>query len=398
MSTLRSALDELGAEDLRYASDDVLEADVAELERTAGAVEVELARRAAEIDRRGSFRRDGYLSISSWLAHRFRMAFSAATQLVRVARAFEHIPRTREALATGEISRSAVAVLVAAHETDPGEFSNVEAGFVDAAATLSIRDLKRAVAHWRDAVDHRRAEEDAQHVFQLRRLHVSPTLQGMVRVDGDLDPETGQVLITALRSVLDPEERLPVTDQRTFAQRRADALGEICRRWLDSTDRPQVSGERPHVTITVDLEALEGRSGLRCELDDAGTITPETARRWACDASIARVITRGRCEPLEAGRRTPAVPASMRRAVVVRDGGCRSPGYDRPHGWCDAHHVQHWADGGPTSLSNLVLLCRPHHRLIHQRFRMEMVQRRPVFLRPDGSPLEDRATPATCGR
>jgi hypothetical protein len=397
MSTLRSVLDELGADDLRYASDDELEADFAELERAAGAVEGELARRAAEIDRRASFRRDGYLSISSWLAHRFRMAFSAATQLVRVARALEHMPRTREALAGGEISRSAAAVLVAAREVDPAEFSRVEEVFVDTAGTIPIRDLKRALAHWRDAVDHRQTEEDAEHLVQLRRLHVSPTLQGMVRVDGDLDPETGQVLIAALRSVIDAEERQPGTDRRTFAQRRADALGEICRRWLDSADRPQVSGERPHVTITVDLEALEGRSGFRCELDDAGTITPETARRWACDASIARVITVGRSEPLEVGRRTPVVPASLRRAVAVRDGGCRFPGCDRPHGWCDAHHVQHWADGGPTSLSNLVLLCRPHHRLIHQRFGLEMIHGRPMFRRPDGS-LEDRAPPATCGR
>jgi hypothetical protein len=398
MSTLRSALDELGAEDLRHASDEVLEADFAELERAAGAVEAELARRAAEIDRRGSFRRDGYLSISSWLAHRFRMAFSAATQLVRVALALEQMPRTREALSQGEISRWAMAILVAAHEVDPDEFSRVEEALVDTAGTLPIPDLKRAVAHWRDAVDHRWAEEDAEHVFQLRRLHVSPTLEGMVRVDGEFDPETGQVLITALRTVLDAEERRPETDRRTFAQRRVDALGEICRRWLDSTDRPQVSGERPHVTITVDLEALEGRSGFRCELGDAGAITAETARRWACDASIARVITIGRSEPIEVGRRTPVVPASLRRAVVVRDGGCRFPGCDRPDGWCDAHHVRHWADGGPTSLSNLVLLCRPHHRLIHQRFGMEMVQGRPVFLRPDGSPLEDRAPPATCGR
>lgn len=398
MSTLRSALDELLAEDLRYASDEGLEADLTELERAAGALEAELARRVAEIDRRGSFRRDGYLSISSWLAHRFRMAFSAATQLIRLARAFEHMPWTSEALAGGEISRSAAAVLVAAGEADPDEFSRVEEGLVEAARTLAIRDLKRAVAHWRQAVDHRRAEDNAEHVFQLRRLHVSPTLEGTVRVDGDLDPETGQLLITALRSVLDAEERQPGTDRRTFAQRRADALGEICRRWLDSTDRPHVSGERPHVTITVDLEALEGRSGFRCELGDAGTITPETARRWACDASIARVITRGRSEPLEAGRRTPVVPASLRRAVVVRDGGCRFPGCDRPQGWCDAHHVQHWADGGPTSLSNLVLLCRPHHRLIHKGFGVGMVQGRPVFLRPDGTPLEDRAPPATCGR
>jgi hypothetical protein len=203
MSTLRSVLDELGAEGVRSSADEVLEADFAELERAAGTVEVELARRAAEIDRRGSFRRDGYLSISSWLAHRFRMAFSGATQLVRVARALEHMPRTRAALSQGEISRSAAAILVSAHEADPGEFLRVEEALVDTAGTLPIRDLKRAVAHWRDAVDQRRAEEDAEYAFQLRRLHVSPTLGGMVRVDGDLDPETGQVLITALRSVLD---------------------------------------------------------------------------------------------------------------------------------------------------------------------------------------------------
>jgi hypothetical protein len=77
-----------------YASDNELEADFAELERAARAVEAELGRRAAEIDRRGSFRRDGYLSISSWLAHRFGMAFSAATQLVRVGRALEQMPDT----------------------------------------------------------------------------------------------------------------------------------------------------------------------------------------------------------------------------------------------------------------------------------------------------------------
>ncbi len=122
MSTLRSALDELGAEDLR---------------------------RAAEIDRRGSFRRDGYLSISSWIAHRFCMAFSAATQLVCVERAFEHMPWTCEALAGGEISRSAAAVMVAAREVDPADFSRVEEALVDMAGTLPIRDLKRAVAHWR---------------------------------------------------------------------------------------------------------------------------------------------------------------------------------------------------------------------------------------------------------
>ncbi len=173
----------------------------------------------------------------------------------------------------------------------------------------------------------------------------------------------------------------------------ADALGEICRKWLDGADRPLVAGERPHLTVTVDLEALEGRPGARCEFDDVGPIPPETARRWACDASVARVITRGRSEPLDVGRRTPVVSAPLRRAVAIRDGDCQFPRCNRPHGWCDAHHVVHWADGGPTALSNLVLLCRPHHRMVHHGFGLAMVDGRPTFFRPDGSPVEDRAPP-----
>jgi hypothetical protein len=243
-------------------------------------------------------------------------------------------------------------------------------------------------------------DERAERTFARRGLHVSPTLEGMVRVDGDLDPEAGQTVITALRCLQDAWSRSSTPDVRTPAQRRADALGEICRGYLDSAERPVVAGERPHVTVTLDLASLEGRAGRRWELDDAGRITSQTARRIACDAALSRVIVGPRSEPLEVGRRTAVVPPALRRAVIVRDGGCRFPGCDRPHAWCDAHHVEHWADGGETSLRNLVLLCRPHHRLVHQRFGLQLVDGRPVFRRPDGSVLSlrgDRAPPRRSG-
>lgn len=393
MSTIRSALDQLRAEELAWVDDDGLEADFAELERAADVLHAERLRRLAEIERRGSYRRDGYLSLTSWLAQRFRVAWSAACQQVRAARALEQMPATREALAEGEITRSAVRVLVVAREADPEAFAPAEGTLVDAARRLGVRDLRRAVAYWRQAVDHVRGAQQEERLHQLRRLHVSPTLGGMVRVDGDLDPETGQTLITALRCVQDADVRSGDTpDLRTSAQRRADALGEICRNWLDDAERPLVGGERPHVTVTVDLAALEGRAGV-CEFDDVGPISPETARRWACDASLSRVITRGNSEPLDVGRRTSVVPAALRRAVGVRDRHCRFPGCDRPPGWCDAHHVRHWADGGETALPNLTLLCRPHHRLVHRGFRVDVADGKPVFFRPDGSPLEDRGPP-----
>jgi len=392
VSTLRSALDEFQAEDLRWRPDDGLEDDLAEIERAGRILEAERARRLAEVERRGSYGRDGYLSISSWVMQRFQLAWSVATQRVRWARALEEMPVTAQALASGEVSSSAVAVLVAGREAHPEKFARAEAMLVQAARSLQIRDLTRAVAYWRQAADAERADREADRAFERRRLHVSPTLEGMVRVDGDLDPETGQVLITALRCVEDTWAR-GTDDRRTSTQRRADALGDICRWWLDASDRPEVAGERPHVTVTVDLESLEGRVGYRCELDDVGPIVSETARRWACDASVARVITKGRSEPLDVGRRTPVVPTALRRAVVVRDGRCRFPSCDRPHSWCDAHHVRHWADGGPTALPNLVLLCRPHHRLVHGGFRVEVVDGTPIFFRSDGTPLEDRGPP-----
>jgi predicted restriction endonuclease len=106
-----------------------------------------------------------------------------------------------------------------------------------------------------------------------------------------------------------------------------------------------------------------------------------------------RVVLSERSEPLDVGRRSKVVPPPLRRAVIVRDRRCRFPGCDRPHTWCDAHHIVHWADGGPTALSNLILLCRQHHRAIHAgRARLDMDDGLPVFRRSDGSLLELRTS------
>lgn len=103
----------------------------------------------------------------------------------------------------------------------------------------------------------------------------------MVRVDGDLDPETGETLLTALRAVLDAESHSRREgDDRTPAQRRADALGEICRQWLDLAERPSVAGERPHVTVTVDADAIQGTPAGISELDHVGPVIPMWRGSW----------------------------------------------------------------------------------------------------------------------
>jgi hypothetical protein len=387
MSTLRSALDDLRSHELRFLDAGEIASDLDEIERAMRVLEAERARRLVEFERRGAHADDGFLSISAWLVARHRVAPSTATRRVRVARSLEAMPQAAEAFAGGEISDASVGLLASARESFPHEYARCEEALLQAARTLPVSGLRSVVDYWRQAQDLAQAERDEDERFERRNLSVSPSLQGMVRVDGDLDPETGQALMTALRAVMDADARVHAgPDLRRAGQRRADALGQICRSWMDSSRRPMILGERPHVVVTVDLEALEGRVG-RSELQDAGPVTPETARRLACDARVSRVITDGATRPLELGRSTRVVPPALRRAVAVRDGGCRFPGCGRPPGWCDAHHVRHWADGGETSLDNLVLLCRPHHRAIHRGFGIDMVDGVPVFIRPNGTPL-----------
>ncbi len=396
VSELRSAAEALRNEALGELPDARIEQDFAELHRVMEVLEVERLRRLAELDRRRFHARDGHLSTASWLAARFRMAWGAARGDARVARALEHMPATRRALADGTVSLHAARVLVDARDVNHAAFERSEGLLVEAATRHPIAELRRVAATWRERVDRDRFLEGDEGLPAGRRLHASVSFGGMVRVDGDLDPECGETLLTALAAVPDVEARSRGDDDvRTPAQRRVDALGEICRQWLDGGRRPKVAGERPHVTVTMDADALRHVASSDAEvpsseLDHVGPVSTEVAARLACDASLTRVVLAGRSEPLDVGRRTPLVPPAMRRVVIVRDRGCRFPGCDRPHAWCDAHHVVHWARGGPTAVANLVLLCRRHHRIVHARggFGLELIDGRPVFRRPDGSVLE----------
>ncbi|MEX2421402.1 MAG: DUF222 domain-containing protein, partial [Actinomycetota bacterium] len=228
MSELRSAVEVLRAEVLADLPDACVEEDFVELHRVVEQLEVERLRRLAEIERRGLHERDGHLSAAAWLASTFKVAWGAAREQVRVARALEQMPATRRALDEGELSMSAVRVLVAARNADPDAFERSETQLVEAARIHSVHGLQRVAAFWREAVEREQALDGEERLRARRRLHASVSLLGMVRVDGDLDPETGETLLTALRAVVDAESRSGgEVDDRTPAQRRADALGEI---------------------------------------------------------------------------------------------------------------------------------------------------------------------------
>jgi hypothetical protein len=395
MGEIRSAIEELRSETLTDLPDARVEEDFDEVHRAREMIELEELRRLADIDRRRPFERDGHLSTASWLVATYKLSWGAARERVRMARALQEMPKTRQAVDERQVSMSAVRVLVSARDADPQAFAACEHQLVEAARIHCINDLGRVVAYWRQAVQREQALDDDEQVRARRRLHASVTFLGTVRLDGELDPECGETVLSALGAVMDAEARTGGGEVRTPAQRRADALHQVCRGYLDSSQRPAVAGERPHVTLMVDAEVLRDGTGETAELDHVGPVDTETARRLACDASITRVVMAGPSEPLDVGRRTSVIPPGIRRALIVRDRRCRFPSCGRPHRWCDGHHVVHWGHGGPTAVPNLVLLCRRHHRMVHQRggFTVQMTDGRPVFRRPDGSVLEERAPP-----
>src|SRR5919201_4814981 len=298
MSSLRSLLDELRSDELGSLSDAELGVRVDELQRAARVIGAERARCLVEVERREMHVADGQLSAAAWLSHRHGISQGAAVAQVQVARALVEMPRVADALAEGEISGSAVEALVRARDAAPEAFTQEEEVLVDSAKSLSHRDLRVALDRWRDGVDAAGTAREEEERYARRRFTAVLGLDGMVRTEGELDSENGQYVITALRAKVDAWSRGKADDTRLPAQRRADALGEICREWLDLAERPSIGGERPHVVVTMNLEALQARAGGHASLEDVGSITAESVRRLACDASITRVITDARSEPL----------------------------------------------------------------------------------------------------
>ena len=331
-------------------------------EREVTRAQARAAATLAQIDRRLAHE-PAYLTATAFVRERLGVSGGEARRRVAEARGLTEHDQVREAFASAAIDRPRVGMLLHAAQTSADTFTRDEAVLVEAVAGLGMADATQAIDYWRQAADRAGFTRDAQRLRDRRGLSVSETFGGMIRVDGELDPEAGKTLITAIGSLVEPT-LLDPTDTRTMRQRRADALVEICADHLAHGQAPVSGGFRPQVTLTVTPQVLRGEPGRPCELDGT-VVTVETAQRIACDATLTR-ITRHGDQVLDVGRATRSIPSAIRRALEARDRGCTHPGCHRPHRWCDAHHITHWAAGGQTSLNNLRLLCRPHHRMAHE--------------------------------
>jgi hypothetical protein len=325
-------------------------------------LEAHAALTLAEIDRRRAYEPE-YLTATAFIRDRVGVSGSEARRRIGEARILVEHPGIRHAYESAVIDRPRVAMLLHAVQVSEDTFARDESVLVDTVSGLSMGDARRALDYWRQAADQAAFARDAHHTHQSRGLSISETLGGMVRIDADLDPESGAIVTIALRSLVEPT-LLDPSDTRTLRQRRVDALTELCSDHLTHGDTAVSGGFRPQVTLTVTPHALHGQPSRPCELDGT-VITPQAAQRIACDATVTPITTNG--GTMDVGRTTRTIPPALRRALNARDQGCTYPGCERPHRWCDAHHIIHWAAGGPTSLANLTLLCRRHHRMAHEQ-------------------------------
>lgn len=219
----------------------------------------------------------------------------------------------------------------------------------------------------------------------VRRLTLTDTARGTTLLSGELDAEGAALLRTALDGLAAPRPAVDGTlDSRSPARRRADALIDLVGRVLSAGGVPAAGGTRPHLSVTIPWSTLLA-AGASPAMTSWGLPLPRAVlARLSCDAEISRILLDPTGVPLDVGRSTRTVPAHLRRALTVRDQGCTFPGCDRPPSWCEAHHVIHWRDDGPTALHNLLLLCPAHHRQVHHDG-WDIVfagDRRPEFLPP----------------
>jgi hypothetical protein len=331
------------------------------LEAARHHLEVEWTETLAIADAEGDHDILGYPSTIAYLKDRLRMAGGRAYRYVRNARAALRFEATFSAWKHRQLSSDQVELMFAAADQMPDKYPPAEGVLLEIAGE-SVADTKQMLGYWRSQADRPGVRLELEDQLQRRHFDVTRGSNGMVTGDFALPTLEGETLLNALDALMPPPAD---DDRRTTTQRRADALGDLGRSFLEGSEAPIVGGERPHINVHVDIEALQGHAGGLHESDDGVVIDPELIRLLACDGAVTRIVFGPGSEVLDVGRKTRVIPAGMRRAVVARDRRCVRRGCTRPARWCDAHHIIFWADGGMTVIDNVCLLCRYHHTQIH---------------------------------
>jgi hypothetical protein len=332
-------------------------------------LDAQVTRIVGVVHAQGSTAQEGAVSTAAWL--RSRLHAGAAGPRVQVAKALRDLPEVQAAFQRGEISFTHARIAAkTAKDLDPAVLAaGVDKLLAEQAGEQPPAKFGEAATQIRDHFNPDAADKHGRDQ-QTQWLDVDRTFGGAVSISGVLAPDTGELLLQTLGAFTPP---VNPDDLVSATTRRAHALADLCR--TAAAQAPEAGGTRPQVTVTIDFDTLRGQTTDLFNPHGAWTggrygsgtpLNPETARRLACDCGLIPMVLGAASEPLDVGRTQRLVTPTIRRALAVRDGGCRFPGCDRPATWCDAHHLKHWVHGGHTCLENMILLCRRHHVMVHE--------------------------------
>jgi len=360
-----------------------------------------------EFDKNEGWAGPGINSCAHWLNWKCGMSLGPARERVRVARALPDLPQISAAFREGRVSYSKVRAMTRVAT------ANNEKALLQIALHGTATHVETQVRLYRktkriEALE----EENLRHGHRELSWYIDDDDYWVFK--GRFTPEQGALLQKALEAagdqLFDEQQHVPVdvseeisstvpldsTSPEPVSQKRADELARVVEGFLSGISKDQSGGDRYMINIHTDIETLkQDGTGAESEIEDRGHVPAETSRRMACDCSIVHwhegkqgEPQQGESqqgEPLNIGRKTRSIPPAIRRALKRRDQGCRFPGCTCNR-FVDAHHIQHWADGGETSMDNLVLLCRTHHRLVHEAgFGVQKtLNKGVVFSLPDG--------------
>jgi hypothetical protein len=363
-----------GARDrLRSAGPDERAAWVAGLQQLSDAVSAAglVAVDAFDANGDGAFLH-GASSTQSWVRGACRVTGAEAAERVRLARASRDVLDDAVArTSAGELTYGHLRAIERGIRHLPGEQRHEAAGLLTELATVApVADVRAASEHLRNVIDPDGALNERERQFERRYLTLSPLMDGMTAVAGLLDAEGAALLDAALQPFLVPSDP---TDVRSAAQRRADGLLQIVQSACDRALLPVCGGERPQLRLLVDPRlpvtqhgetwptgSLDGATG------DRGVLLPAAVARIACDSQLMPILLDVHGVVTDLGRTRRLFSPQQRQLLAARDGGCRFPGCSRPPAHTDAHHVVPWSAGGGTDVPNALLLCRHHHRLVHE--------------------------------
>lgn len=387
-------------------SPDQLESELVSLAAQINAATCRWLALAAEFDRRGAHEAFGFNSCATWLAWRCSLTARAAREQLRVARSMEDLPKIHAEFAAGRLSYSKVRAL--SRVAEPA----MEDELIELAHCSTASQLERLMRAYRTAT-----AEDDEIAADRRHLTTWWEDDGTLTINGNLPAEEGALLLKALDLARAELFASYTADAAAFDEsadwrgeapakpNAADAFVAIAETTIAQGAQAASGGDRHQVIVHVDATAKtpevkaaapkggsaeppepppgQGVIGIaRASISDV-PLSPEVARRLACDASIVTLVEADGV-PLSVGRKTRSIPPAIRRALNSRDGCCAYPGCEQSK-FVDAHHMLHWADGGETSMDNLLLLCRRHHRLVHEGgVTIEGPAKSPRFRRRDG--------------